>query len=177
MSALLAVNVAVVDDHRVLLMQREDFEVWCLPGGQVDDGESLARAAVRETREETGLDATLTGLVGTYSRPLWHGGMHVVLFEARLVGGSLMPDPVEVIELGWFARDKLPSPLLVGQRKRIEDAFDGLRGVVRSSRICSPFASRDEAYRRRDESGMTRAAFYEMHVASLADDDIAELEA
>ena len=171
----LAVNVAVVDGGRVLLMQREDFEVWCLPGGQVDDGESLAEAAVREAREETGLDVALTGLVGTYSRPLWHGGIHVVLFEARLVGGTLTPDPVEVVDLRWFALDSLPAPLLVGQHQRIEDALAGRRGVVRSSGIRSPFASRAEAYRRRDESDLTRPAFYEALVTTLEDEDVLQI--
>ena len=171
----LAVNVAVVDDGRLLLMQREDFEVWCLPGGQVDDGESLADAAVREVREETGLDVALTGLVGTYSRPLWHGGIHVVLFEAQLVAGTLTPDPVEVVDLGWFALDALPAPLLVGQHQRIEDALAGRRGVVRSSGIRSPFASREEAYRRRDESDLTRPAFYEALVATLDDEDMLQI--
>jgi ADP-ribose pyrophosphatase YjhB (NUDIX family) len=66
----LGVNVAVIEDGRVLLTQREDFEVWCLPGGQVESGESLAQAAVREVREETGLHIELLRLVGIYSRPL-----------------------------------------------------------------------------------------------------------
>jgi ADP-ribose pyrophosphatase YjhB (NUDIX family) len=55
----LGVNVAVIEDGRVLLTQREDFPVWCLPGGGVDPGESLAQAAVREVREETGLEVEL----------------------------------------------------------------------------------------------------------------------
>ncbi len=172
----LAVNVAVLDRDRILLMQREDFEVWCLPGGHVDDGESLAEAAVREVREETGLDVTLTRLVGSYSRPIWHGGIHVVLFAARAIGGTLAPDPVEVTDVGWFRSETLPTPLLVGQRRRIDDVFADRRGVVRSSSISSPFASREEAYRRRDASGLSRAAFYEAHIACLADEDTLEVE-
>jgi 8-oxo-dGTP pyrophosphatase MutT (NUDIX family) len=64
----LAVIVAVIDDGKVLLTKREDFEVWCLPGGGVEDGESMAEAAIRETWEEAGIQVELTRLVGVYSR-------------------------------------------------------------------------------------------------------------
>ena len=76
----LAVIVAIIEDEKVLLTKREDFEVWCLPGGGVEDGETLAEGAIREAKEETGLDVELTSLVGVYSR--LGGGMrdtHAVL--------------------------------------------------------------------------------------------------
>ena len=131
-----------------------------MPGGEVDPGESLAEAALRETREETGLDVELRGLVGAYSRPNWHSSMHVVLFAAEPVGGELRPDPAEALAAGWFAHDALPVPLLLGQRERIDDAVAGRRGIARSTARRSPFTSRAEAYRQRDESGLPRAEFY-----------------
>ena len=48
-----------------MLTQREDFEVWRLSGGVAEPGEILAQAAVREAKEETGLDVRLTRLVGS----------------------------------------------------------------------------------------------------------------
>ncbi|HSH01990.1 MAG TPA: NUDIX domain-containing protein, partial [Anaerolineae bacterium] len=63
------VNVAVIEGGKVLLTQREDFEVWCMPGGHVDGGESVAEAARREVLEETGLEVRLVSLVGVYSIP------------------------------------------------------------------------------------------------------------
>lgn len=71
---MLGVNVAIVSEGRVLLTRREDFDVWCLPGGQVDAGESLAEAARREVREETGLEVRIERLVGMYSGPRWLDG-------------------------------------------------------------------------------------------------------
>ena len=65
-------SVAILKDNRVLLTKREDFEVWCLPGGGVDPGESIPQAAIREAREETGLTVHLTRLVGLYGRSKGH---------------------------------------------------------------------------------------------------------
>ena len=98
-----------------------------------------------------------------------------MLFEARRVSGTLTPDPVEVVDLDWFGLDALPAPLLVGQHQRIDDALAGRRGVVRSSGIRSPFASRAEAYRRRDESDLTRQGFYEALVSTLDDQDVLQI--
>jgi ADP-ribose pyrophosphatase YjhB (NUDIX family) len=98
------VTVAVFDGGRVLLQLRGDGNVWNLPGGHVEDGESLAEAAVREVLEETGVEVALTRVVGTYSRPRWErGGNHQVLFAARVLSG----DPTgftgpETIEARFF---------------------------------------------------------------------------
>ena len=62
--SVLAVIVAIIEDGKILLTKREDVEVWCLPGGGVEDGESVAEAGIREAKEETGLDVELTSLVG-----------------------------------------------------------------------------------------------------------------
>ena len=159
---------AVIDDGKILLTKREDFEVWCLPGGHVEDGESMARAAVRETLEETGVEIELSHLVGLYYRQHnWNGlAMHVACFAAHPVGGSLRPQLEEVLELRYCAPDALPAEILSGHRRRIADAFSGAAGLSRVQPDQGPFEkplTRPELYALRDQSGLSRSEFYARH--------------
>lgn len=160
----LGVNLAILQNGKILLTKREDFEVWCLPGGAVDEGESAAQAALREAQEETGLEVKLTRLIGVYSRPGWHGaGAHIISFAAEPIGGEFKADPAEVIAMGYFSPDEIPADLLSWHVQRIADAFNGARGVAWSQASEYPFApetTRAEIYRLRDESGRSRRDFY-----------------
>jgi ADP-ribose pyrophosphatase YjhB (NUDIX family) len=63
-------NVIVVNDQgEILMIRRTDSDNWALPGGDMDLGESITDAAIRETREETGVNCEITGLVGVYANP------------------------------------------------------------------------------------------------------------
>ncbi len=127
----MGVDVAVVDGDQILLTLRADIPVWCVPGGRVEDGESIAQTAIREVREETGLEIELIRLVGIYSRPQWSdGGDHVVLFLAKPVGGTLEVQETEVVEACFFHPDALPETLLWWQRQYIADALSGVGGGV-----------------------------------------------
>ena len=95
-------SAVVINSGKVLLIQREDFEVWGLPGGSVDPGESVAQTAVREVREETGIEITLIRMVGIYSSPRWHnGGDHVVVFAATPKNEAFTLSKDEVIDAGY----------------------------------------------------------------------------
>jgi ADP-ribose pyrophosphatase YjhB (NUDIX family) len=159
----IAVNVVVIQDGKVLLTKREDFEVWCLPSGGVDEGESVAEAAIRETREETGLDVELTRLVGVYSRLGGLPDVHAVLYEARPIGGELRLQPGETIEVRYFAPDELPNEMTFAHRKRIADAMSGKSGMSVKQEIKSAgeiIPDREELYALRDRSGLSRQQFY-----------------
>jgi ADP-ribose pyrophosphatase YjhB (NUDIX family) len=74
-----SVNVVVVNGSgEILLIRRSDNDNWALPGGAIDLGESVAQAAIRETKEETGIDCEITGLVGIYSDP-----KHIILYTSN----------------------------------------------------------------------------------------------
>ncbi|MBI5296155.1 MAG: NUDIX domain-containing protein [Chloroflexi bacterium] len=160
----LAVNVAVMHENKILLTQREDFETWILPSGGVEEGESLAQAALRETKEETGLDVELTRLVGVYSRLGSFSPGYMILFAARPMGGEIKCQPGETIAVQWFDFDQLPSPLSAGHKRRVEDAISGACGVVVLQEINLPefpeSPTRSELMEMRDQSGLSRQQFY-----------------
>ena len=160
----LAVNVAVIHENKILLTQREDFETWILPSGGVEEDESISQAAIRETKEETGLDVKLTKLVGVYSRLGNMGSVHAVLFVAKPIGGEIKCQEGETIAVEWFAFDEIPSPLSVGQRKKIEDAIADISGTAVVHEINVPTLpeklTRKELIELRDRSGLPRQGFY-----------------
>ena len=176
----LAVIVAVIEDGKVLLTKREDFEVWCLPGGGVEEGESLAEGAIREAKEETGLDVELTRLVGVYSR--MGGGMqdvHAVLYAARPIGGELRTQPNETIDVAYFPFDQLPEEMLFGHKKRIRDAIKHAGGVSVRQEITIPDTkqyTRKELYESRDQSGLTRQQFYLQRFAEAEILEVVEVD-
>lgn len=111
-----SVNVVVKNDKgEVLMIRRADNDNWALPGGAIDLGESVAQAGVRETKEETGIDCEITGLVGVYSDP-----RHVIhytsndevrqefsiLLTARSTGGECCTSG-ESREVLWISSDQV----------------------------------------------------------------------
>jgi ADP-ribose pyrophosphatase YjhB (NUDIX family) len=164
----IGVNTAILQDNRILLTLRPDWEVWCLPGGSVEAEESLAQAARRETREEVGLEVRLTRLVGLYSRNGWiHHGLHVAVFAAEITGGELVIQPEEVLEARWFTAEEVPEAMLYGHRQRALDALAGVSGAVWYHDSEWPFApglTRRELYNLCERSGLSSAEFYRQFV-------------
>lgn len=170
---MLGVNVVIFDDQqRVLLIQREDYEVWCTPGGLMETGETPAAAAIREAREETGLDVRLTRFVGVYSRDMWRGDdYHIFVFVAEVIGGTLTPQPGEALQAAFFPLDALPD-LLIGQAHRIQAAAEGVGGSIVVQEHVTPPAfpdhlSRREIYQMRDDSGLSRTEFYHQNYPTI----------
>lgn len=130
----------VSDEHgRVLLQLRGDREgsVWGFPGGAMELGESAEQAAVREVREETGLDVTVTALLGVYTRyedsyPNGDVAQTIaVAFHAHVDGGALTIDGDETLGLQFHDLTRLP-PLVNQQHEDIaSDIRAGRRGVWR----------------------------------------------
>lgn len=112
-----AVSVVVPDDRgRILLIHRTDNKYWSIPGGGMEPGESIREAAVREVKEETGLDCEITSLVGIYSNP-----RHVAAYDdgevrqefsicllGRLLGGSIQTSN-ESSEVRFVPESDIPA--------------------------------------------------------------------
>ncbi|MFH5227523.1 NUDIX hydrolase [Antrihabitans spumae] len=114
-SIVVAATAFVLDDHeRVLLIQRTDNGLWAIPGGGQDVGEYISETAVRETREETGIDIEVTGIVGLYTNPnhvmAYSNGevrqQFSICLRARPVGGHLRPSDESSI-VRWVNQDEL----------------------------------------------------------------------
>lgn len=100
---------------RVLLQKRGDSCMWGFPGGAIEIGETPEQAAIRELKEETGLDVEVQSLLGVYtdSDMRYPNGdqEHSICIAYRLkaIAGSLRCDQDETIDLKYFALDELPD--------------------------------------------------------------------
>ena len=115
----LVATVLVGDPSNLLMVQRSygvEKGLWALPGGYVEQGEVVEEAAAREALEETGIEVTITGLVGLFSAP----GRPIVVaaYGATAVGGALTTESWEIDGAGYYSVDNLP-PLAFPQDHRI----------------------------------------------------------
>jgi ADP-ribose pyrophosphatase YjhB (NUDIX family) len=102
---------------------------WVFPGGYVDRGEALTSAAIREAREECGLDVRLDGLVNIYSYP--GRAPVIVVYAATAIGGSLCVDE-ECLETREFSAAGIPWDDLAfrSTHQGLRDYLNGVRHTI-----------------------------------------------
>lgn len=125
-SLVVAASAVVTNaDGAVLLQRRSDNSRWSVPGGAMELGESIAETAIREVREETGLEVEIVRLVGIYSDPghivAYDDGevrqQFSICFACRVTGGSLTTSD-ESSEVRFFQPSELAS-LDIGSSNRL----------------------------------------------------------
>lgn len=121
MATLGAFGALFNDGGEILLAHRRDHDFWNLPGGGVEKGETPWAAAVREFKEETGLEVEVTRLVGVYAKP--ETDTLVFMFICRYMEGNLTLNE-EADQLEFFDAKNLPSNISPKQVERIRDACE-----------------------------------------------------
>ena len=114
--------IVELPDARIVLVRRAREPLgWALPGGFVDEGETLAHAAVREVAEETGLSVELEEQFFTYSDPARDPRKHTLstVFIGRAQGQPVGSD--DAAEAQAFSLDALPSPLCFDHAEILSD--------------------------------------------------------
>ncbi len=120
------VDVIITTSEGVILIRRKNPpHGWALPGGFIDYGESAERAAVREAKEETGLDIELTGLHGVYSDPGRDPRQHTIstVFTARAKNISTLRAGDDAEAVHSFAGKALPRPMVFDHERILNDFF------------------------------------------------------
>jgi ADP-ribose pyrophosphatase YjhB (NUDIX family) len=113
-----------LEDQGILLINRKNYPFgWAIPGGFVDYGESLEDAAIREAKEETGLEVKIIRQFHTYSRPDRDPRHHTIstVYIAKANGTPLAAD--DAAEVGIFTEDTLPSRIAFDHREILSDYF------------------------------------------------------
>ena len=105
----------------VLVERRNPPHGWALPGGFVDVGETVEQAAVREAREETGLDIRLTALLGIYSDPARDPRGHTVTAVYVCEARGLPRAADDAADLRVITPERLPTPLAFDHALVLDD--------------------------------------------------------
>ncbi len=104
------VTAIIVEREGKVLLQRRAVEPshgkWTFPGGFLEVGETAEAGALRETNEEVGLDVTLDGVHGVYTRP--QVGIVLIVYRGTSESGEAIVGDDESLEVRWFAADQIP---------------------------------------------------------------------
>lgn len=115
----------------VLLQRRGDTNKWGFPGGAIELGETPEMAAIREAKEETGLDVEVGKLIGIYTdcNMEYASGDKaqsiLIAYELKVVGGELFCDKEETLELKYFSLNNKPELFC----KQHEEFWEDIKSV------------------------------------------------
>ena len=116
-----AFSIILDSENRVLLCKRRDKDLWNLPGGRVEQGESPWEGVIREAHEEINVDIFVEKLIGVYFKK--EQGEIVFQFLARIEKG-VPSESEESKEIAYFGVSALPENTAPRQKERIKLFFE-----------------------------------------------------
>ena len=127
-----AAGAVIVRDGKILIQRRTDNNRWGLPGGLLELEESYREAALREVREETGLEIRLESFLGIYHNyeMVWSNGDQAHTIGAYYLAGIVSGEPRidgESHELRFFAPEELPDLFAEDHRAAVAAYLAGIR--------------------------------------------------
>jgi len=113
-----------IESKGIVLIKRKNPPYgWAIPGGFVDYGESLEKAAVREAKEETNLNVTLIRQFYTYSDPKRDPRHHSISTVYIAKGKGILKAKDDAVEIGVFTQSNLPDEIAFDHRSILHDYF------------------------------------------------------
>lgn len=133
-----SVACIVNENGEILLQKRSDKDdIWGLPGGAVEIGESIEDAVIREVKEETGLNVEVEHFIGVYSKyfhtyPNGDRSQSIChLFKCSMLNRELLVDNKETFDLKFFDKHNIPKLFIQQHTDMLNDFFQGKRGTFR----------------------------------------------
>jgi mutator protein MutT len=118
------------EQNRVLLVLRNDYDLWNLPGGGLENGETPWQGVIREVKEETGYDVEVVKLAGIYSKP--EKNEIVFSFVCKIIGGEMTLNE-EAKEIKYFSLHEIHKNTSQKHIERIEDLLKNENDLIMKS--------------------------------------------
>ena len=129
---LLTVDTVIIYHGKIVLIRRKNppyQDHFAIPGGFVEVGETVETAAVREAKEETGLEVRIMKLLGVYSDPSRDPRGHTVSVCFLALGSGNLKAGSDAKDTGLFGIDEIPE-LAFDHNKIIEKARSDINGIL-----------------------------------------------
>ena len=115
-------RAAIFQDGKILLVKEKSTNTWSLPSGWVDVNESVKSNALKEVREEAGLEVEAVKLIAVqdrnkHNKPQYAYGICKIFVLCKIISGSFKPN-IETSESGFFSMDEIPE--LANEKNTIE---------------------------------------------------------
>jgi len=118
--AISSFGIIFDQENKILLCHRRDYDLWNLPGGTMEPGESPWECVLREVKEETGLNVEIKKLIGIYNKP--KKNEICFSFICSIISGSLTLND-EADKLEYFSIKDIPANTSIKQIERMKDAL------------------------------------------------------